>query len=139
MTIRPYKVLLLTCMVNCTMGTPTSRLYSVVQWSVHWAPSWTTRVLVLAKARRCALEMCGKKKCELCFQAWLNLYITSAAGLWVTYIQTYIYLKFLVFKTCPDAFLFASSSIFFCTLARVGYFLYQMNKKNKINKLLLVK
>ena len=56
------KVLLLTCVVNCTMGTPTSRLYSVVQWSVHWAPSRTTRVLVLAKARYCALEMCGKKK-----------------------------------------------------------------------------
>ena len=39
----------------------------VVQWSVHWAPSRTTRVLVLAGARRCALETCGKKKCELHF------------------------------------------------------------------------
>ena len=28
----------------------------VVQWSVHWAPSRTTRVLVLAGARRCALK-----------------------------------------------------------------------------------
>ena len=28
----------------------------VVQWSVHRAPSRTTRVLVLAGARRCALE-----------------------------------------------------------------------------------
>ena len=28
----------------------------------HWAPSRTTRVLVLAGARRCALETCGKKK-----------------------------------------------------------------------------
>ena len=40
---------------------------SVVQWSVHWAPSRTTRVLVVAGARRCALETCGKKKCELRF------------------------------------------------------------------------
>ena len=66
-TVRPYKVLLLTCVVNCTAGTPTPRLCSVVQWSVHWAPSRTTRVLVLARARRCALETCGKKKCELSF------------------------------------------------------------------------
>ena len=34
---------------------------------VHWAPSQTTRFLVLAGARRCALETCGKKKCELRF------------------------------------------------------------------------
>ena len=34
---------------------------SVVQWLVHWAPSRTTRVLVLAGAKRCALETCGKK------------------------------------------------------------------------------
>ena len=61
-TVRPYKVLLLTCVVNCTAGTPTPRLCSVVQLSVHWAPSWTTWVLVLAGARHCALEMCGKKK-----------------------------------------------------------------------------
>ena len=59
--VRPYKVLLLTCVVNCTAGMPTPRLCSVVQWSVHWAPSRTTRVLVLAGARRCALETCGKK------------------------------------------------------------------------------
>ena len=57
-TVRPYKVLLLTCVVNCTAGTPTPRLCPVVQWSVHWAPSRTTRVLVLAGARRCALETC---------------------------------------------------------------------------------
>ena len=57
----PYKVLLLTYVVNCTAGTPTARLCSVVQWSVHWAPSRTTRVLVLAGARRCALETCGEK------------------------------------------------------------------------------
>ena len=82
MTIRPYdqlyKVLLLTCMVNCTAGTRMPRLCPVVQWSVHWALSWTTWVPVLAGARRCALETCGeKKKCKLCFQAWLNLYINS--------------------------------------------------------------
>ena len=59
--VRPYKVLLLTCVVNCAAGTPTPRLCSVVQWSVHWAPSRTTWVLVLAGARRCALETCGKK------------------------------------------------------------------------------
>ena len=63
--VRPYKVLLLTCVVNCTAGTPTPRLCPVVQWSVHWAPSRTTRVIVLAGARRCALGTCGRKKCEL--------------------------------------------------------------------------
>ena len=36
-------------------------------WSVYWAPSRTTRVLVLAGARRCALETCGGKKSELRF------------------------------------------------------------------------
>ena len=60
--VQPYKMLLLTCMVNCTLGTPMPRLCPVVQWSVHWAPSWTTQVLVLAGARCCALEMCRKKK-----------------------------------------------------------------------------
>ena len=40
-------------------------LYPVVQWSVHWTPSWTTRVLVLAGARLCALETSrGKKKLQ---------------------------------------------------------------------------
>ena len=63
-TIWPYKVLLLTCMVNCTAGTPMPWLCSVVQWSVHWAPSWTTWVLVLAGARCCAFEMCGEKKMQ---------------------------------------------------------------------------
>ena len=58
-------MLLLTCVVNCTAGTPTPRLYPVVQWSVHWAPSRTTWVLVLAGARRCALETCGKKNARL--------------------------------------------------------------------------
>ena len=66
-TVRPYKVLLLTCVVNCTAGTPTPRLCPVVQWSVHWAPSRTTRVLVLVGARPSALETCGKKKCEFRF------------------------------------------------------------------------
>ena len=59
---RPYKVLLLTWVVTCTAGTPTSRLCSVVQWSVHRAPGRTTRVLLLAGAMRCALETCGTKK-----------------------------------------------------------------------------
>ena len=59
---RPYKVLLLTCVVNCTAGTPTPRLCPVVQWLVHRAPSRTTRVPVLAGARRCALATCGKKR-----------------------------------------------------------------------------
>ena len=58
---RPYKVFLLTCVVNCTAGAPTPRLCPVVQWSVHWAPSRTTWVLVLAGARRCALGTCGKE------------------------------------------------------------------------------
>ena len=67
--LRPYdKVLLLTCVVNCTAGTPTPRLCSVVQWSVHWAPSRTTQVLVLAGARRCALETCGKKNSSSAFR-----------------------------------------------------------------------
>ena len=39
-----------------------TRFCPVVQWSVHWALSWMTWVLVLAGARHCALEMCGKKK-----------------------------------------------------------------------------
>ena len=39
---------------NCTAGTPIPRFCPVVQWSVHWAPSRTTRVLDLAGARRCA-------------------------------------------------------------------------------------
>ena len=60
-SVRPYKVLLLTCVVKCTAGTPAPRLCSVVQWSVHWALSRTTWVLVLAGARRCALEAGGKK------------------------------------------------------------------------------
>ena len=61
-TVWLHKVLLLTCVVNCTTGTPTPWLCSVVQWSVHWASSWMTQVLVLARAKRCALEMCRKKK-----------------------------------------------------------------------------
>ena len=64
MTVPPYKVLVLTCMVNYTAGTPMPRLCSVFRWSVHWAPSQTTQVLVLAGARRCALETCRKKKMQ---------------------------------------------------------------------------
>ena len=37
------------------------QLCSVVQWSVHWAPSQMTQVLVLAGARCCAPETFGKK------------------------------------------------------------------------------
>ena len=56
------QVLLLTYVINCTAGKPTPRLCPiVVQWLVHWAPSRTTQVLVLAGARRCALETCEKK------------------------------------------------------------------------------
>ena len=62
MTVPPYKVLVLTCMVNCTAGKPTPQLCSVVWWSVHWALSQTTWFLVLAGARHFALETCGKKK-----------------------------------------------------------------------------
>ena len=39
-------------------------LCPVVQWSVYWAPSWTTWVLVLVGVRRCALEMCGEEKMQ---------------------------------------------------------------------------
>ena len=45
-------VLLLTCVVKCTARTPTPRLCPAVLWPVHWAPSRTTRLLVLAGARR---------------------------------------------------------------------------------------
>ena len=61
-TVRLYKALLLSCMVNCTAGMPMPWLCSVVQWSVHWTPSQKTWVLVLTRARCCALEMCGGKK-----------------------------------------------------------------------------
>ena len=66
--VRPYKVLLLTCVVNYAAGKPTPRRCSVVQWSVHWAPSRTTRVLVLAGARRCTLETCGEKNASSAFR-----------------------------------------------------------------------
>ena len=58
-------------------------LCPVVQWSVHWALSRMTRVLVLAGARRCALETCVEKKCELRFYAWLNLYIIIIVVAWL--------------------------------------------------------
>ena len=51
-------------MVNCTAGMSIPWLCLVVQWSVHWAPSQITWVLVLARARCCALEMCRKKKMQ---------------------------------------------------------------------------
>ena len=67
-------VLLLTCVFNCTAGTLAPRLCPVVQWSVHWALSRTTRVLILAGVTRCALETCGKKNASSAFR--LNLYVT---------------------------------------------------------------
>ena len=63
-TVWLYKVLLLTCVVNCTVGTPMPRLCPVVQWSVHWAPSQMTWVLVLALGKCCSLETCGKKEMQ---------------------------------------------------------------------------
>ena len=68
-TVQPYnrttvQGATLTCVVNCTTGMLTPRLCSVVQWSVHWALSRMTQVLVMAGARCCALETCGKKKLQ---------------------------------------------------------------------------
>ena len=59
-------------------GHANATAFSVVQLSVHWAPSRTTRVLGLDGARRCALETCKKKKCALCllyvrFMLWILL------------------------------------------------------------------
>ena len=67
-TIQPYKVLLLTCVVNCTVGTPMPQPCPVVQWSVHWALSQMTRVLFLAGLRRCVLETCKKKNASSAFR-----------------------------------------------------------------------
>ena len=47
---------------NCTVGTLTPRLCSVVQWSVHWVPSRTTRVLDLAGQGVVRLRRAGKRK-----------------------------------------------------------------------------
>ena len=41
---------------------------ALFQWSVHWAPSRTTRVLVLVGAKRCALETCGNKNASSAFR-----------------------------------------------------------------------
>ena len=65
-TVRPYKVLVLKCVVNCTAGTSTPWLCSVVQWSVRWASSGTTRVLVPAVAR--PLRRAGKKNASSAFR-----------------------------------------------------------------------
>ena len=70
--VRPYnhttvQGATLTCEVNYTVGTPTPQLCLVVQWSVQWALSQTTQVLVLARAGCFALETCGGKKCKLHF------------------------------------------------------------------------
>ena len=50
-------------------GHQTPWLCPIVQWSVHWALSWMTWVLILARARRCALETCGKRNAEKEMQA----------------------------------------------------------------------
>ena len=64
-------------MVNCTAGKPTPQLCSVVWWSVHWAPSQTTWFLVLAGARHCALETCGKKKMRALLSGFAkSIYVT---------------------------------------------------------------
>ena len=85
LVVRPYQVLLLTCVLNCTAGTPTPRLCPVVQWSVHWALSRTTRVLVLALARRCALETCGKKKMRVPLLGLAkSIYYTVLLGNWLS-------------------------------------------------------
>ena len=70
--VRPYnhrtvQGATLTCEVNYTVGNPTPQLCSIVQWSVQWALSRTTQVLVLARAGCFALETCGEKKCKLHF------------------------------------------------------------------------
>ena len=88
--MRPHKVLLLTCMVNCTAGTPTPRLCSVVQWSVHWAPSRTTRVLVLAGVRCRALETCGEKMRAPLLGLAKSIYYF---GICVVYTRTIIHLS----------------------------------------------
>ena len=90
-TARPYKVLLLTCVVNCTVGTPTPRLRPVVQWSVHWAPSRTTRVLVLAGARPCALGTCGKKMRAPLFGLAKSIYKTLILDEWICQQKTTVF------------------------------------------------
>ena len=89
-TVRPYKVLLLTCVVNCTAGMPMSQLCSVVQWSEHWALSWMTWVLVLAGARCCALELCREKKMQA-------LLLGLAKSIYWSYIAHFYFLLGLFF------------------------------------------
>ena len=69
-TIQPYKVLLLTCVINCNVGMPSPRLCSVVQWSVHRALSQMTWVLVLAKAL-CPWDVWEKKNGSSTFRLGL--------------------------------------------------------------------
>ena len=61
-TVQLYKVLLLAWVVNCTAGTPMPRLCPVVQWSVHWASSQMTRVLVLARKKKMRALLLGLAK-----------------------------------------------------------------------------
>ena len=65
----------------------------VVQWSVHWAPSLTTRVLVLAGGtRRCALETCGKKNASSAFRLGL-IYILDLTVLQNVYEHVFLRIK----------------------------------------------
>ena len=57
MTIRPYKVLLLTCMVNCTAGTPTPQLCPVVSALGSESDNWDS-----SPGRGKVLRRVGKKK-----------------------------------------------------------------------------
>ena len=51
-------------------------LCSVVRWSVHWAPSQMTQVLVLAGARRCAFVQEKKMQAALLGLAKPICYVT---------------------------------------------------------------
>ena len=72
--VRPYNhttiqgATFLTCVVNCTAGTPMPQPCPVVQWSVHWALSQMTRVLILAGLRHCVFETCKKKNASSAFR-----------------------------------------------------------------------
>ena len=77
--------------VQLYVGMPMPRLCPVVQWSVHWAPSRTTWVLVLARARRFALEMCGKKMRALLLGLVKSIYYLIYI-LWLISTNYYIFL-----------------------------------------------
>ena len=58
---RPSKVLLLTCVVNCTAGTPTPRLCPVVQWTTPGSESYDLGSSPGRGEVLCPLDMRGKK------------------------------------------------------------------------------